>query len=36
MVILEQIKALGFFDHYVFFNTLTRKLYSQNAFINTL
>ena len=36
MAILEQIKALGFSDKYVFFNTATRKPYSQNAFINAL
>ena len=36
MAILEQIKALGFSDQYVFFNTSTRKPYSMNAFITAL
>lgn len=36
MAILEQIKALGFSDTYVFFNTSTRKPYSTNAFITAL
>lgn len=36
MAILEQIKELGFSDQYVFFNTSTRKPYSQSAFINAL
>ena len=36
IAILEQIKALGFSDQYVFFNTSTRKPYSQSAFINAL
>jgi len=36
MAILEQIKELGFSDQYVFFNTSTRKPYSQNAFITAL
>ena len=36
MAILEQIKALGFSDKYVFFNTSTRKPYSTNAFITAL
>ncbi|MGE6327841.1 tyrosine-type recombinase/integrase [Psychrobacter pacificensis] len=36
MAILEQIKALGFSDQYVFFNTSTRKPYSTNAFITAL
>lgn len=36
MAILEQIKALGFSDKYVFFNTTTRKPYSTNAFITAL
>ncbi len=36
MAILEQIKALGFSDKYVFFNTSTRKPYSENAFITAL
>ena len=36
MVILEQIKALGFSDKYVFFNPSTRKPYSTNAFITAL
>ncbi len=34
--ILEQIKALGFSDKYVFFNSSSRKPYSQNAFITAL
>ena len=36
MAILEQIKALGFSEQYVFFNTSTRKPYSTNAFITAL
>ena len=36
MKILEQIKAMGFSDKYVFFNTTTRKPYSTNAFITAL
>ena len=36
IAILEQIKELGFSDKYVFFNTSTRKPYSQGAFINAL
>ena len=36
MAILEQIKALGFSDKYVFFNPSTRKPYSTNAFITAL
>ncbi len=36
LAILEQIKALGFSDKYVFFNPSTRKPYSQNAFITAL
>ena len=36
LAILEQIKELGFSDQYVFFNTSTRKPYSQSAFINAL
>ena len=36
MAILEQIKQLGLSDKYVFFNTTTRKPYSENAFITAL
>ena len=36
MAILEQIKQLGLSDKYVFFNTSTRKPYSENAFITAL
>ena len=36
MAILEQIKALGFSDKYVFFNPSTRKPYSTNGFITAL
>ncbi|KAA0932901.1 tyrosine-type recombinase/integrase [Psychrobacter sp. ANT_H59] len=36
MAILEQIKALGFSDKYVFFNPSTRKPYSMNGFITAL
>ena len=36
MALLEQIKALGFSDQYVFFNPSTRKPYSTNAFITAL
>ena len=36
MAILEQVKELGFSDQYVFFNTSTRKPYSQSTFINAL
>ena len=36
MAILEQIKALGFSDQYVFFNPSTRKPYSMNGFITAL
>ena len=36
MAILEQIKQLRFSDKYVFFNTTTRKPYSENAFITAL
>jgi len=36
IAILEQIRAFGFSDKYVFFNPSTRKPYSQNAFITAL
>ena len=36
MKILQEIKAKGFSDKYVFFNTTTRKPYSTNAFITAL
>ncbi|TSB22299.1 DUF4102 domain-containing protein [Psychrobacter sp. YGAH215] len=36
MKILQEIKAMGFSDKYVFFNTTTRKPYSTNAFITAL
>lgn len=36
MKLLKQIKALGFSDQYVFFNTTTHKPYSTNAFITAL
>lgn len=36
MALLEQIKALGFSDKYVFFNISTRKPYSTNGFITAL
>jgi len=36
MKILKQIKAMSFSDKYVFFNTITRKPYSTNAFIAAL
>tara|TARA_R110000751_G_C13441714_1_gene442985 strand:- start:4 stop:492 length:489 start_codon:yes stop_codon:yes gene_type:complete len=36
IAILKQIRELGFSDKYVFFNTSTRKPYSQSAFINAL
>ena len=36
MLMLKQIKELGFSDTYVFFNTSTRKPYSTNAFITAL
>ncbi len=36
LALLEQIKAYGFSDKYVFFNTSSRKPYSQNAFITAL
>ena len=36
MALLEQIKALGFSDQYVFFNPSTRKPYSTNGFITAL
>lgn len=36
LIMLEQIKELGFSDKYVFFNTSTRKPYSTNAFITAL
>ena len=36
MAILEQIKALGFSNKYVFFNPSSRKPYSTNGFITAL
>ncbi len=36
MAILEHIRALGLSDTYVFYNTSTRKAYSENAFLNAL
>ena len=36
LTILEQIKQLGFSDQYVFFNSQTKKPYSQNFLINAL
>ncbi len=36
LTILEQIKQLGFSDQYVFFNSGTKKPYSQNSLINAL
>ncbi|WP_199508341.1 MULTISPECIES: tyrosine-type recombinase/integrase [unclassified Psychrobacter] len=36
LAMLEQIKALGFSDKYVFFNPSTRKPYSSHAFLNAL
>lgn len=36
MKILQEIKAMGFSDKYIFFNTTTRKPYSTNAFITAL